>query len=80
MTRLDPLIRSTDGCAKIPHQVEITEGAEEVGRKLCEKVKSEGVQTLILGNTGKSTLEKLALGSVSEYCLAHADCAIVIVK
>jgi nucleotide-binding universal stress UspA family protein len=58
----------------------LVEGAGDVREALCKHVKEEGVHTLVLGNTGKSGLQRMLLGSVSEHCVRYAPCAVVVVK
>jgi nucleotide-binding universal stress UspA family protein len=65
---------------QVPSVVRLVEGAEDVREALCKHVKQEGINTLVMGNTGKSGLERVFLGSVSEYCVRHAQCAVVVVK
>ena len=48
------------------------------GRVLVEK--SKAVDLLVLGNRGHSPAVETLLGSVSQHCLAHAKCPVVIVK
>jgi nucleotide-binding universal stress UspA family protein len=52
----------------------------DVGAALCALVKDLNINTLVIGSTGKSMLQRMMLGSVSEYCIRNAPCAVVVVK
>ena len=54
----------------------VTEGYP--GLMLVEK--SNEVDLLVLGNRGHSPAVETLLGSVSQHCLSHAKCPVVIVK
>lgn len=36
--------------------------------------------TLVISRRGLSELEKMVLGSVSDYCIKHAPCNVVLIK
>ncbi|MDR1568418.1 MAG: universal stress protein [Streptococcaceae bacterium] len=42
--------------------------------------KKENVDLIMLGATGLNTIERLLIGSVSEYVIRHATCDVLIVK
>lgn len=41
---------------------------------------SEGADLLVLGSRGHGAFAGMLLGSVSEHCLAHASCPVVVVR
>ncbi|HTR71090.1 MAG TPA: universal stress protein [Mycobacteriales bacterium] len=41
---------------------------------------SKGALALVVGSQGHSAISKILLGSVSSYCVHHAECPIVIVR
>ncbi|KAK9105767.1 hypothetical protein Scep_022611 [Stephania cephalantha] len=47
---------------------------------ICEAVEKFKVELLVLGNQGKGTLKRTFLGSVSNYCVQHANCPVLVVK
>jgi len=60
--------------------VRLVEGGEDIRESLCTHVKEDRIDTLVMGNTGKSAIDRMLLGSLSEYCIRHAECAVVVVK
>jgi nucleotide-binding universal stress UspA family protein len=42
--------------------------------------RSKGATLLVVGSRGHSEIGGILLGSVSEYCVAHAHCPVVVVK
>ncbi|XP_063900634.1 uncharacterized protein LOC135120256 [Zophobas morio] len=47
---------------------------------ICEFVESQNIDLLVLGNRGSGLLKRIILGSVSDYCLNHAECPVLCVK
>jgi nucleotide-binding universal stress UspA family protein len=47
---------------------------------ICQVVKEESADFLVIGSRGLGTLERLMLGSVSDYIIHHAACAVVVVR
>ncbi|XP_028768263.1 universal stress protein A-like protein [Neltuma alba] len=47
---------------------------------ICEAVEKLKVQLLVLGSHGKGSLQRAFLGSVSNYCVHHAKCPVLVVK
>lgn len=41
---------------------------------------SKEADLLVVGNKGHSTVAELLLGSVSQYCVHHAECPVVVVR
>lgn len=50
------------------------------GSKLSGYAQSSGCDLIVIGHRGLNGLERLFLGSVSEYVLRHAHCPVLIVK
>jgi CBS domain-containing protein len=50
------------------------------GTEISSLVKKHHIDTLVLGNRKMGAIEKFFLGSVSEYCLKHAECSVMIHK
>jgi len=65
---------------KIPNEIKLVESAADVREGLVNHVKEDNIDVLVMGNTGKSAIQRVMLGSVSEYCVRYADCAVVVVK
>ncbi|KAL6069770.1 Usp domain-containing protein [Balamuthia mandrillaris] len=64
----------------VANEVKLVEGSDDVREALCKQVKENNIDVLVVGNTGKSNLKRLLLGSVSEYVVRHAECVVVVVK
>lgn len=47
---------------------------------ICEQVEKLQADILIIGSHGYGTIKRTFLGSVSDYCVRHAKCPVVIVK
>jgi len=47
---------------------------------ICEKAKELGVDIVIVGNRGLSTVQRLLLGSVSEHVVRNAPCSVLVVR
>ncbi len=60
--------------------VEISSVVQEgwVGRELLAA--AEGADLLVVGSRGHGAVMGLLLGSVSEYCVTHASCPVVVVR
>ncbi|MGA7934086.1 MAG: universal stress protein, partial [Kovacikia sp.] len=59
---------------------EFTQNAGNPGRKICDMVQTWGADLIILGRRGRSGLNELLLGSVSNYVLHHATCSVLTVQ
>ncbi len=58
------------------YTVEIGEAVDTI----LEVAKGEGVDLIVLGSHGKSGLEKLLMGSVSESVVKKAKCSVLVIK
>eukprot|EP00249_Psilotum_nudum_P025359 c29751_g1_i1 orf=325-801(+) len=47
---------------------------------ICATVEKLKVDLLVIGSHGYGTIKRLLLGSVSDYCIHHAHCPVVVVK
>ncbi|XP_002980050.2 universal stress protein PHOS32 [Selaginella moellendorffii] len=73
-----PLLES-----KLPHKIHIVKD-HDMKERLCLEVERLGVNALILGSRGfgasKPPARKGRLGSVSDYCVQHCVCPVVVVR
>ncbi|XP_076911102.1 uncharacterized protein LOC143568964 [Bidens hawaiensis] len=59
------------------------EGVTEVGDPkvaICNAVEKLNVQLLVVGSHGRGPVTRALLGSVSNYCVNHVKCPVLIVK
>ncbi len=47
---------------------------------ICAIAKAENVDLVVLGSRGLGTVERLMLGSVSDYVVHHAPCPVMVVR
>ena len=55
---------------------EFTQNSGNPGRTICEMAQIWGADLIVIGHRGLSRLNELLLGSVSNYVLHHAPCAV----
>jgi nucleotide-binding universal stress UspA family protein len=72
----DALKAAADEVGGLLVETSVIEG--ETARVLVKA--SEQADLLVVGNRGHGELSGILLGSVSEYCVAHADCPVVVVR
>jgi len=60
-------------------EAEFTQGMGSAGPVLCEFAREAGVDLIVLGRRGRSGLNELLLGSVSNYVLHHAPCSVLVI-
>jgi len=51
-----------------------------VRESICQIAKAENADFLAIGSRGLGNLERLMLGSVSDYVVHHAHCAVILVR
>nr|XP_043624895.1 universal stress protein A-like protein [Erigeron canadensis] len=59
------------------------EGITEIGDPkvaICNAVEKFNIQLLVIGSHGRGTVTRTILGSVSNYCIHHAKCPVLVVK
>jgi len=47
---------------------------------LCSAVTEHSADILVVGTRGLGTLKRMLLGSVSNYCVQHAPCDVIVAK
>jgi nucleotide-binding universal stress UspA family protein len=52
----------------------------EPGRQICAFAKEWGADLILIGRRGRSGLSELLLGSVSNYAIHHAHCAVLVIQ
>ncbi|HEY9615889.1 MAG TPA: universal stress protein [Microcoleaceae cyanobacterium] len=60
--------------------VEFQQLPDSPGRAICRLAQSWGADLIVMGSRGRSGLQELLLGSVSNYVLHHAPCSVLTVK
>ncbi|TVU49863.1 hypothetical protein EJB05_01202 [Eragrostis curvula] len=66
-------------CAQVSDAVfEVVEG--DARNVLCEAVERHRAEMLVVGSRGYGAIKRAVLGSVSDYCIHHAHCTVMIVK
>ncbi|XP_009395576.2 universal stress protein A-like protein [Musa acuminata AAA Group] len=66
----------------IQHGV-VAETISEVGdpkEAICEAVEKLKIDLLIVGSHGKGAIQRVFLGSISNYCVHNAKCPVLVVK
>jgi|GEM_PF-3488397 len=61
---------------RVPFPIAVHEGRP--AQVLVEA--AQGADLLVVGSNGNSAFAKVMLGSVSEYCVRHAGCSVVVVR
>ncbi|KAJ3299056.1 hypothetical protein HDU79_000015 [Rhizoclosmatium sp. JEL0117] len=61
-------------------QVLVPTALQKIGPLLCDLVEEKKPDMLVLGSAGKSHLEGFLVGSVSNHCIAHANCPVIVAR
>lgn len=72
-----------DYCTQAAAKGIVAEFACKVGNpnlRICEEIKNQNVDLIVLGRRGHSGLSEIFLGSVSNYVVHHAPCSVLIVQ
>ncbi|KAL6056843.1 Leucine-rich repeat and IQ domain-containing protein 1 [Balamuthia mandrillaris] len=54
--------------------------SKDVRRGVCDQARYQSADYLVMGSRGLSTLQKMVMGSVSDYCVRYATCPVIIVR
>ncbi|BBM97091.1 hypothetical protein MPTK1_1g02950 [Marchantia polymorpha subsp. ruderalis] len=68
--------------ARIPYKIHIVKD-HDMKERICLEVERLGVNAVIMGSRGFGAAKrsrKARLGSVSDYCVHHCDCPVVVVR
>jgi nucleotide-binding universal stress UspA family protein len=60
--------------------VEYAQNTGDPGKLICETAANWKADTIIMGRRGRSGLQEILLGSVSNYVLHHAPCSVMIIQ
>lgn len=73
----DEVRRMFEG-ADVTLRHEIREG--HLGETIVETARDDGAQLIVLGAKGHSTVDRILLGSTSDYVATHAPCSVMVVR
>ncbi|XP_077243915.1 universal stress protein A-like protein isoform X1 [Tasmannia lanceolata] len=74
------LERAKEICVKAGVTPELITEVGEPKEAICEAVEKLKINLLILGSRGQGALQRVFLGSVSNYCVHNAKCPVLVVK
>lgn len=77
---LEMLRSFTDEATAAGVRTEFTQIPGSPGRTVCEFARNGEFDLIVIGRKGRSGLAELFLGSVSNYVLHHASCAVLVVQ
>ncbi|KAH7280125.1 hypothetical protein KP509_37G052900 [Ceratopteris richardii] len=63
---------------KIPCRAWVRKG--DIREVICKEVARAHPDMLVLGSRGLRTIQKIFVGTVSEYCVKHVDCPVLVVR
>ena len=76
---LDWLKQQADIAIAAGISTEFSQSSGSPGKIICEAAHRWGAELIIVGSRGRSGLQELLLGSVSNYVMHHADCSVLVV-
>ncbi|WP_009947082.1 universal stress protein, partial [Saccharopolyspora erythraea] len=75
---LDKVINEVGGQTSIPISKEVAQA--HPARALLDAARDKEADLLVVGNRGHGGLTEALLGSVSQHCVHHARCPVVVVR
>lgn len=77
---LDWLKSLTEQAAERGVKADFTRIGGEAGHTICEVAKAWNADLIVIGRRGRSGLNELILGSISNYVLHHAPCSVFTIQ
>ncbi|KAI3720049.1 hypothetical protein L6452_20957 [Arctium lappa] len=77
---LNLLNQAKDLCSKYGIAAETVTEVGDPKELICEAVEKFKIQLLVLGSHSRGALQRVFLGSVSNYCVQHVKCPVLVVK
>lgn len=77
---IDMLRSLTESAIAAGVKAEFTQKVGNPGRVICNLARTWGADLIVVGRRGRSGLNELLLGSVSNYVLHHAPCSVLVVE
>ncbi|KAJ4780958.1 Adenine nucleotide alpha hydrolases-like superfamily protein [Rhynchospora pubera] len=74
------LERAKEICAKHGVDVETITEMGEPKEVICQVAEQQNIELLVMGSHARGAVERFFLGSVSNYCVHHAKCPVLVVK
>jgi nucleotide-binding universal stress UspA family protein len=75
---LDGVVKEVVGDSKVEISKEVAEG--HPARALLDAAGESNADLLVLGNRGHGGFTEALLGSVSQHCVHHAPCPVVVIR
>ena len=66
----------TDLDAQIEHEIRVG----QLGETIVKVAREKGADLVVLGSRGRSALNRMLLGSTSDYVATHADCSVLVIR
>ncbi|KAI9208696.1 uncharacterized protein BJ171DRAFT_489705 [Polychytrium aggregatum] len=83
-SRIKTLIRvlaESHNLHKVDYVVRIVIGDKpQVGNLICDLAREIQPSMLVLGSAGKTHIQGFLIGSVSQHCVAHATCPVIVAR
>ncbi|CAO2831410.1 unnamed protein product [Amaranthus hypochondriacus] len=74
------LAKAKDACAKHGIEAETVSLTGSPKAVICEAVQKFHCQLLVMGSRCQGRIKRAVLGSVSDYCVHHAKCPVLVVR